>query len=424
MKNIYSQKNLLNKDIFEKIEILIKKIILIGIMGFLIPGCSHIGKEDQTKITNDDPIIVKDWLKATVQITSKIQNTHKKNGFGFIVGEKHGKLYILTANHVLYNNNLPNNQNKPNPLPQIEVEFSDNKGVTYNAEALKKISHGDLDVALLRIDKPSYFTWKPGIFCRQYRRNEHVWFIGPGQNLDLYIPPIGHVPTLNHGSDSSINNHIELTTNLILQGTSGAPLITNKGLIGMIIRGGGLGNSAKGVEIGALQNFLKRTAPEYPWGLSSCDIKNREYLDASWKKDDEHNHLLDVEDMRFYVNRINKLSETNASANSCWYQIVISLENRGTKKISGHASGHPTIFLTTKRNEEEWISSVKAETIGFGTVGKPATTLLPKQIIEFQINTKSQEPCDTLHLGVKESFGFFAGPHVNLNFRRLEPERR
>lgn len=120
----------------------------------------------------------------------------------------------------------------------------------------------------------------------------------------------------------------------------------------------------------------------------------------------------------FYVKSVNELK----GSNGCSYQVVLGFENQCGKTISGHASGHPTIFLEMKQGEQggKWFYSAEAETIGFGTVGKPATILLPKQVIEFQIRTKSQERCGALHLGVRESFSFYDGPHMDLDFRHLE----
>jgi len=190
-----------------------------------------------------------------VKITTHLSS--EENGFGFVVGETSGKLYIVTANHVV--RDVTGADQKP------RVTFYQDPGKTYVGELLAThLTSEQGDIAILRITTPQGFTWKRDAISREAaRRDVDVWFIG--RSGDWYVP-----------TRSAAVNKIEPTGTILVDGlpiasgTSGAPLMSETGIIGLIIRHDGTGYSeATPVDV------IKRAMDDwhYPWQLVPARIE-------------------------------------------------------------------------------------------------------------------------------------------------------
>lgn len=153
-----------------------------------------------------------------VRITVRFQNGNIQHGFGFITGEKNKMLYLATAAHVVYGKSF---DQKPS---QIQVWFYADRQ-TYFAEG------GDFseeyDLAILQLKKPYKLQYQGGNWADfSPRYNQAVRFIGREQDWRISVP--GEISNFN-------NERILAYMPIVGEGTSGAPLISEKGIVGLII---------------------------------------------------------------------------------------------------------------------------------------------------------------------------------------------
>ncbi len=99
-----------------------KTMALLIFMSFWPVGDTHAQIGDK---------LGKKFLNNVVQLTVKFSNGDETNGFGFVVGEREGQLYVVTANHVLHLNN-PDVK-----TAEVQVRFfQDQAGKPVTGEAL------------------------------------------------------------------------------------------------------------------------------------------------------------------------------------------------------------------------------------------------------------------------------------------------
>lgn len=175
------------------------------------------------------------------------------SGFGFIVGErKNGRLLIATCNHLVRHNF--------EPAEKIEIMFR-GSGKWKPVELLKEHELLPRDLAVLEVQKPANFSLKKecmslvndslkGIETKFIGREDQWWI----PQSDLII----------HSQVPDKNSIIEIETNLVKPGTSGAPLVSKDGIIGMIISDSGSG-IAKALSINRIRAFFIEW--QYPWSL-------------------------------------------------------------------------------------------------------------------------------------------------------------
>ena len=129
--------------------------------------------------SSDDNAAVK-FRNNVFQLTAKFSDEDMRYGFGFVVGEKGKKLYVITAAHVVC-------FDEPDiKTEEILVRFYENRGKSYKAELLD-LSYPGLDMAMLEVPKPSEnYVWERKYFFSRPKRNDKVWFVG--KNREWYIP--------------------------------------------------------------------------------------------------------------------------------------------------------------------------------------------------------------------------------------------
>ena len=135
-------------------------------------------------------------------------------GFGVITGENSGKLYIATTAHII----APD-------TPAITIKFYDNY-TSFEATLLK--TYDQFDLALLEVDKPRGFSWKQDCLGKA-RVGDMVSFIG--RNGIWYVARGSALGTINKQG----RNHLDLDITSVEPGTSGAPIINESGIVGMIL---------------------------------------------------------------------------------------------------------------------------------------------------------------------------------------------
>ncbi|RLC17146.1 MAG: hypothetical protein DRI57_10235, partial [Deltaproteobacteria bacterium] len=190
----------------------------------------------------------------------------EKSGFGFVVAEEDGKLYVATALHVI----VPDD---PDIKPDIQVRFYQRQGKVYLAKRLE-LSHKDIDLALLEVPKPfKSYKWERKYFHPRARRDDEVWFVGRGRNW--YIPTKSGIGSVNI---ESIAGKIHIDMNSVQVGTSGAPLISEKGIVGMIIEDEGADVIA--VDIDSIRRVVTEMW-RYPWDMEEFPASDRRIATAT-----------------------------------------------------------------------------------------------------------------------------------------------
>jgi len=237
---------------------MIKRIIslIFAAMCILAPYHSQAGAS-----TGD--YVSAPYMKSTVQITRDQLTGGQEYGFGFIVSQDNGKLYIVTANHVVRDiDSGPDAKLMP-----VHVRFyHDQRGIPFKAELLDWVND-DLDLALLRANIPSHLNWTPQNYCDAhqpdaYRPDDPAWFIGRAQKW--FVPKDAVAGTIG---TPGANRMLRYATNSVEVGTSGAPVISKKGLAGVIISDGL--NSVEAVDVAIVKLFIEEGG--YPWQLKlSC----------------------------------------------------------------------------------------------------------------------------------------------------------
>lgn len=159
-----------------------------------------------------------------VAITADFFSGAKEQGFGFVVGEHKGVLYLATAGHVIREDGaMPGKENATN----IQLVFCGDDR-THTARILKA-TISPFDFGLLEMDKPSGYVWKADCLGTKPGAGTSVSYIG--RNNTCYIPSSAVRGMVNRSS----LDRISLDINGISRGTSGAPLLGANGLVGMIV---------------------------------------------------------------------------------------------------------------------------------------------------------------------------------------------
>ncbi|AEE48356.1 SUMF1/EgtB/PvdO family nonheme iron enzyme [Haliscomenobacter hydrossis] len=173
---------------------------------------------------NDALTLLTESLKKNViAIRANFEEDGDEKGFGFIVGEQNNLLYVVTAAHVV------RGVDKDKNARSIRLKFYTDLR-WYEASF---VYHWDKeDLALLELAKPAALTnWRRDCADLQPRIYQKVRFIGQHGNEPNWVDP-GLDGNIFQDNDPELNFAI----GTIRPGTSGAPLITARGIVGMITK--------------------------------------------------------------------------------------------------------------------------------------------------------------------------------------------
>ena len=181
------------------------------------------------------------------------------SGFGFIVGEDQGQLYIVTARHVVGDEDSVRITYRPRRVERVATRLS---------------SYQDEDLILLHAEKPfEAFTWERASMAPpdSIKRFKEVWFVGRGE--EWFVPTGSAVGTV---SLVRANGIIEVDITSVRPGTSGAPMITEDGIIGMVIRDNQMA-SAEALSIEVIKGAFGPgdNWEGYTWSLQHAPIYTR-----------------------------------------------------------------------------------------------------------------------------------------------------
>lgn len=187
-------------------------------------------------------------------------------GFGLVVGERAGNLYIITAHHV-----VSKNDDKLYNTVTIQFRHAPKQDVAADPMILDDDSI-NLDIGILRAHKPDGFAWRKDTMAmaRDHEAGMKVWYIG--QLEDWKIP---HKPGTIKYEDISAGKDIYLNMP-VHEGSSGAPLVSDYGVFGMLQTEGSGTRSSKGIAIDAIMDACKRN--QIPWSIEPAPFSNRSML--------------------------------------------------------------------------------------------------------------------------------------------------
>ena len=176
-----------------------------------------------------------------------------KTGFGFVVGERNGLLYIVTARHVV----APDTPDAAPPTPKLR--FYADQGNTYDGRLLgtNDAAH---DLAVISVQKPSVVQWNRQALAPSglTTRGTRVWFVG---RSDTWFVPVQPGTIVN---EAPFRDHrIEADGLPVRVGTSGAPLVSASGIVGMIVTDGADDTRALSIE------FIRTAFRDWahPWNV-------------------------------------------------------------------------------------------------------------------------------------------------------------
>jgi len=239
---------------------LCKNILTLIIVTLSLLGCKgQMFSSEQSAPAQYGQIgdrVAEGFKDNVVQITAKFSDDDMSDGFGFVVGERDNKLYVVTANHVIYSDD-PDIETK-----EVLVKFyEDQVGKPISGETLN-VSNSLLDAALLRVTKPKRYRWRRKVLCPGYKKGDMAWFIGQGGKW--VVPPDGAAGHLKD-DEPDWDGNISFYITSVKPGTSGAPLFTKDGFIGMITIDKGL--EAQAVHIDSIRKLIKKECQICPWDL-------------------------------------------------------------------------------------------------------------------------------------------------------------
>ncbi|MES1209864.1 MAG: serine protease [Pseudomonadota bacterium] len=185
-----------------------------------------------------------------------------KHGFGFVVGERGGFLYVATANHVV------RDDADDSPARVTKVEFFTDRGVTAEATVLETHRRAPTDLAVIRVARPMSVTSPPSVLCddgQALKRDTPVAYVG--RDGDWYVPTSEGLVN-SAAPDETFRADVDFSRGVaVKEGTSGAPLLSSRGLLGMIIQDSN-SNVATVLAIEAVARAFQGW--NHPWAIEAC----------------------------------------------------------------------------------------------------------------------------------------------------------
>lgn len=214
-----------------------------------------IDRTQSSALAQSEEELVLALRSNVVAIEAAWPDGQTKDGFGIVIGEEDGTAYIATALHVLRGG--PGASQRPN----LTVRYYGRPTQATEGEMLSFVAD-QLDLGVIAAAWPSDLEWENNAFAvdeQSLTFGDPVWFIGRDQ--DWYVP--ASEGAFNRAS--VVNRRLYVDDLPVRIGTSGAPLLSSHGIIGMIIRDASA-NEAIAVPI----TDIRAVSLEWglPWGMA------------------------------------------------------------------------------------------------------------------------------------------------------------
>jgi uncharacterized protein YecT (DUF1311 family) len=191
-----------------------------------------------------------------VKITATFGEGGTQTGFGIIVGEQGRNLVVVTADHVVRGED-PGAEDKKPTITFFRTQGSQVQGKLETV----RLPHGSGDLTVILVPRPAYATAvKAAIDPKPVIRGTNVWLVGRVGNWNIPASP-GIVAQTN-----PFTGKIQVEGLAARAGSSGGPLISNDGIVGMIVDDGELYTEATPIAIIEKQ---VRDVWHYEWDLTA-----------------------------------------------------------------------------------------------------------------------------------------------------------
>lgn len=186
-----------------------------------------------------------------VKLAVKMENGSEENGFGWIIGQDVDRLFIVTADHVV------RGEDRMDGPDRIDVRLFGDPSDFYAGTLSEASSFKDLDIAIVTIKPPNRQPWLYSAISENIELNLPVAFIG--KSTQWFIPSQSGTLTNKLSNDEAQDNSYDLIARGLTAevGSSGAPLISKNGIIGMIVE-----HSSEGTGVVSLQEIKKMVVAE------------------------------------------------------------------------------------------------------------------------------------------------------------------
>lgn len=185
-------------------------------------------------------------------------------GFGFIVGEREGVLFIVTVNHVVRGPN----DGGPNDKVNVEIEFFTERGNKYSA-VLKDtwLSSRKEDLAVITITTPPRFKWRYEGFAPQRDGVEGtlVWTVGRDGEWSIAEQP-GRIRLKAPDGVLEVDGFGASAVG----GMSGGVIVSKDGVEGLI-QSRADGGRLRAMSLQTIRKFME--AWGHPWGMRGIERK-------------------------------------------------------------------------------------------------------------------------------------------------------
>jgi len=206
----------------------------------------------------DDDRLAQSLLQNVVRIEGQPREGSSENGFGFVVGERYGKLYIATALHVV---GAPEPDGTSRP---VKVTFFDDQATRRDAEIVGTHEH---DLAVLRVQKPEGFSFITSCLSAagMPRSGTPIWAIGKLTKWKLLL---GRLDSDRPSSDQEI----EISGLQVSPGSSGGLVVAATGIVGMVKKDSA--DDTLALSIDFIKNYFADR--NFPWDLRPLDAAGPE----------------------------------------------------------------------------------------------------------------------------------------------------
>ena len=187
-----------------------------------------------------------------VSVNAKMTNTNQQ-GFAWVIGERDEYLYLVTASHVI------EGANPGDELKALTVRFFRDGNTVHTAQVVAGDSKG-LDLAVLKIAMPSRAPWLyAAADITAISPQSKVTYIGKA--ADWHVgEQFGQIERVNIPTNPYDVSAVGLELDV---GTSGAPLIGELGIIGLIVTDSS--HQTGVISLAEIKDVV--TSRSLPWGL-------------------------------------------------------------------------------------------------------------------------------------------------------------
>lgn len=204
----------------------------------------------------------------------EIHGADNKSGSGFIIAEKEGFIYIVTAAHVVEG------------IVEVPVNLTSNR---YSGKGLVVKRNSYYDIALITIPG-SEQSWKPFSYISNPVGGDHAFCISLRNNRSI-------ISATGSAIITSTNKELIESNVGIKEGDSGTPLFNSLGLVGLIIQYPGVARPVSLIK-GLVEGW------DMPWQLPELsinrnsvtekilDVSKEEVLPVEFILDEENNNII------------------------------------------------------------------------------------------------------------------------------------